>query len=446
MGHDVNTLAAFAVFCGIFVVAPAQAGDLPSPVTDDMYAPTQLAEVELGQLLFWDPILSGNRNIACGTCHHPEFATSDGMSLGIGEGGIGIGPARQLDAANPPEDFIPRNAPALFNLGARDFTVMFHDGRVETDPRQPSGIRSPMGAEMLDGFSGILSAQTMFPVLSADEMAGQFTENDVARAVRMGLITGPGGAWDILSQRVSENAAYRAHFADAYPDIAAGRAIGFSDISNAIAAFIAFEWRSDTAPFDAVLRGQHTLTGGAARGMDLFYGAAHCSTCHSGPFQTDHGFHAMGVPQFGPGKAASFETHQRDEGRMEVTGRPEDAFKFRTPSLRNVAFTAPYGHTGAFVELSEFLKFHADPVGQSKTYVAKVQLTPGMDHATALAPLSDAGLTGEILAAVSTPPLALDDADIAALTAFLQSLSDPAAVVGRLGIPLSVPSGLPVDR
>jgi cytochrome c peroxidase len=180
--------------------------------------------------------------------------------------------------------------------------------------------------------------------------------------------------------------------------------------------------------------------------MDLFYGEAQCSTCHSGPFQTDHGFHAMGVPQFGPGKAASFETHQRDEGRMEVTGNPADAFKFRTPSLRNVAFTAPYGHSGAFAELSDFLKYHADPAGHGRDYVANVQLTSGIDGATALAPLADTALRDEILAAVTTPPVPLSDDDILALEAFLRTLSDPAAVIGRLGIPLSVPSGLPIDR
>jgi len=286
----------------------------------------------------------------------------------------------------------------------------------------------------------------MFPVLSPDEMAGQVSENDVARAVRMGMISGDGGAWDILARRVGAIDEYRGLFALAYPEIAGGRAINFTDISNAIAAFTAFEWRSDTALFDAVLRGQQTLTGETARGMDLFYGAAGCSDCHSGPFQTDHGFHAMGVPQFGPGKAARFETHQRDEGRMEVTGHPEDAFAFRTPSLRNVAFTGPWGHTGAFAELSEFLWFHADPTGHSDKNIVNVQLPPGMDQAVALAPLDDHGMRDEILAAVSTPAVALSAPDIMALEAFLRSLSDPAAVIGRLGIPLTVPSGLPLDR
>lgn len=426
------------------LASAVHAADLPAPLTDDAFLPVAPAEAALGRLLFWDPVLSGNRNISCATCHHPRFGTGDGLPLGVGEGGIGLGPARHADLANPPEQRIPRNSPALFNLGSRAFTVMFHDGRVEVDKTRPSGMRTPMDDDMLTGFSGVLSAQTMFPVLSPDEMAGHYGENDVSRAVRMGLITGSGGAWDILSTRVAAIPGYATRFNAVYPDIAAGRAIAFTDISNAIAAFIAYEWRSDTAPFDAVLRGDLTLDGPAATGMALFYGKARCATCHSGPFLTDNGFHAMGQPQFGPGKAARFETHTRDDGRMRVTGRAEDAFAFRTPSLRNVALSAPYGHTGAFATLTGFLRQHADPA--RPVHIPLPALPPGIGTVDDLAPLADAAHQNSIRAAVTTPAVKLDAADIAALEAFLDTLTDPVAQAGRLGIPETVPSGLPVDR
>jgi hypothetical protein len=129
-------------------------------------------EARLGQLLFYDPILSGNRTVSCATCHHPRFATSDGLSLGLGDGGVGLGPDRTADPANLPEQRIPRNSPALFNMGAHEVTVMFHDGRIEADPARPSGLRTPLEDEMVAGFANLLSAQTMFPVLSPDEMAG----------------------------------------------------------------------------------------------------------------------------------------------------------------------------------------------------------------------------------------------------------------------------------
>jgi len=296
------------------VTAAAQ-NVLPTAVTPGDYIPVTDAEARLGQLLFWDPILSGNRNISCGTCHHPRFGTSDGVSLDLGEGGIGLGPARRPDPANMPEQRIPRNAPALFNLGSPEFTALFVDGRIETDPTRPSGLRTPLEDEMVSGFASLLSAQTMFPVLSADEMAGHYEENEISTAVRQGLITGPDGAWDRITQRVATIPAYADMFAAAYPEIAAGRRLAFTDISNAIAGFVAFEWRSDSAPFDAWLRGDKAaLSKQAQVGAALFYGPAGCAACHSGKFQTDHAFHAMGTPQLGPGKGERFERHQRETG------------------------------------------------------------------------------------------------------------------------------------
>ncbi|MBV0912018.1 cytochrome-c peroxidase [Anianabacter salinae] len=427
------------------VPGAAMAGDLPAAVTDDAYLPVRRAEAELGQLLFYDPVLSGNRNISCGTCHHPRFATGDGVSLSLGEGGTGLGPDRTPDPANMPEQRIPRNATALFNLGAREFTVMFHDGRVEADPSKPSGLRTPLDEDMVQGFSGVLSAQTMFPVLSADEMAGHYSENDVAQAVRQGRITGEGGAWDIIAGRVAAIPAYRQRFEAVYPGIETGEDIGFTDISNAVAAFIAFEWRSDDSAFDAHLRGEAALDGAAADGMDLFYGEAGCSACHSGRFQTDHGFHAMGVPQLGPGKAARFESHARDEGRIRVTGRAEDAYAFRTPSLRNVTRTGPWGHSGAYSDLRKFLAAHTDPKGALAAYDRGQAVLPDMPSLSDWQVMDDPAEVSAITEA-AVPGRPLPEQRIDALIAFLTALEDQAAIDGRLGIPAAVPSGLPVDR
>jgi len=64
--------------------------------------PVEMEAVELGRLLFYDPVISGNRNISCGTCHHPDLGTSDGMSLSVGEGGVGLGPDRVFDPQDMP--------------------------------------------------------------------------------------------------------------------------------------------------------------------------------------------------------------------------------------------------------------------------------------------------------------------------------------------------------
>ena len=431
----------------LLALVPCAAGatGLPAPVVDTDYRAIDMAEARLGQLLFYDPILSGNKTVACATCHHPRHATSDGLSLGLGDGATGIGPKRVVDPDNMPEQRIPRNSPALFNLGAHEFTVLFHDGRIAQDPTRPSGLRTPLDDDMAVGFVSLLSAQTMFPVLSPDEMAGHYGENDVSQAVRQGLITGQGGAWDIIARRVAAIDAYVDQFTAVYPHVEEADQIQFTDISNAIAAFMELEWRSDTAPFDAYLRGESELTDIAALGTELFYGDVGCARCHSGPFQTDHGFHALGAPQIGPGKAARFESHARDEGRMRVTGDLADAYKFRTPSLRNVAMTGPYGHAGAHATLEAFLQSHIDPLVGLKSYDQAQAVLPDLAVEDFRVLGDDVEMTS-IAQAVATSPLKLEDTQIEALLAFLDSLTDTAAMAGRLGIPDTVPSGLEVPR
>lgn len=429
----------------MLIASPAISQELPKPLTDNAYAVVTLQEAQLGQLLFYDPILSGNRDVACATCHHPKLGTADGVSLSFGDGGIGLGRNRKVDPKNIPEERIPRNSPALFNLGAKEFTVLFHDGRLEADASQTSGIRTPMGGDMAVGFASVLSAQTMFPVLSRDEMAGSHRENDVARKVRQGIITGQGGAWDLLARRVADIPEYAVQFSEFYPHVTVPDDIAFTDISNAIAAFIEYEWRSDTAPFDAMLEGRFAFDDMAQDGLELFYGASGCAVCHAGPFQTDHDFHVMGAPQIGPGKSATFEDHHRDDGRFRVTGNEEDRYAFRTPSLRNVALTAPYGHAGSHKDLAAFVADHADPVTGLATYDrAQAILAPYDSNDFSV--MDDPTQVAAIAAAVTVKPITLDASNVASLVAFLDMLTDPISITGRLGVPEHVPSGLPVPK
>lgn len=416
------------------------AGDLPLP--NAVFPPVDVDEARLGQLLFFDPILSGSKTVSCATCHHPRFATSDGVSLGIGDGGSGIGTARVVGADNTPEQRIPRNSPALFNLGATEFTSFFHDGRLQADASRPSGIRTPLGQDMAQGFASVLSAQAMFPVLSGDEMAGHYSESDVAQAVRQGFMTGPDGVWSILTTRVGGIPAYR----DAFEGVIGDREIAFTDISNMIAAFIAREWRADDSAFDAYLRDGTELPEPAMKGLALFYGKAGCSGCHSGPFQTDHDFHAIAMPQIGPGKAARFESHSRDRGRMRVTGDAADAYRFRTPSLRNIVHTAPYGHAGAYGSLESVVRHHLDPVASLHGYDPGQAVLPDLPGAVDFKLLGQVDQVAAIAAANELAPVSLTDEEVVQLLAFLEALSDEQSLAGRMGIPGRVPSGLFVDR
>ncbi len=415
-----------------------------SVLASDFGQPPQFRErdmerVRLGQLLFYDPILSGNQEVSCATCHHPRFGTGDGLSLSLGDGARGLGPDRASVADNLPEQRIPRNAPGLWNLGASEFTVFFHDGRLEIDPSQPDGIRTPLGSDMTSGFQSALSAQAMFPVLSPDEMAGHYSENDVSEAVRRGMLAQEGGAWDIIASRVAAVPEYAA----AFEQIAPGNGVTFTEIANVVADFMAHEWRADNSPFDRAMRGGEPLDPLAEEGRVLFYGSAGCSGCHAGWLQTDHDFHAIAMPQIGPGKAARFESHARDDGRFRVTGDPADAFAFRTPSLRNVTLTAPYGHSGAYQSLEDVVRHHIDPVASLYAYRIEMALLPELPGATDDLILTSPDDMAAIAAANELEPMDLTDHDIAALLAFLEALEDPTE---RLGVPETVPSGLPVDQ
>jgi len=400
---------------------------------------------KLGRFLFFDPILSGNKNIACATCHHPKLGTSDGMSLAIGEGGKGLGPERRyVSGSNAPEQRIGRHSPNLFNLGASEFRILFHDGRLEAHDTGVSGFRTPLEGDMAKNFDGALSAQAMFPVLSGDEMAGHYSENEISKSVRIGLLTGPNGAWKKITKRVTDIPEYRRLFTDIYGTT---KTVTFTDIANVIADFVATEFRADNSSWDKYLRGEIKLSADAQRGAELFYGKANCVACHSGKFQTDHDFHAISMPQFGPGRNARFEGHQRDIGRKRVTGKNEDAYKFRTPSLRNIALTAPYGHTGAYPTLESIISHHLDPQQSFAKYDFKLAKLPkfGDLKQDDFQIMKNAREGAEILAANELEKQSLSPEEIVYLVEFLRSLTDETFKLGRLGVPKKVPSGLPVD-
>ena len=128
---------------------------------------------------------------------------------------------------------------------------------------------------------------------------------------------------------------------------------------------------------------------------------------------------------------------------MRVTGDPEDAYTFRTPSLRNVTLTAPYGHNGAYPTLEGVIRQHLDPVGALRAYVLETAALPLFDNAEDSWVIANPAEVDLIAAATDLAPRDMADADVAALVAFLETLTDKAE---RLGVPETVPSGLPVDR
>lgn len=417
------------------VAFAAAAGDLPPPLTPADFLEFDHKQAALGQSLFYDTILSGNQNITCAHCHHPDFGTGDGLSLGIGEGGTGLGPDRTAGRGlSRIAKRIPRNAPGLWNLGARDLHTMFHDGRLSRSDVFGNGFNSPAEEWLPEGLNSLLAAQALFPLTAQFEMAGNPGENEVIGAVHDRI----DNAWPILAKRVRIHTDYGARFVDAYDHIETPEQVTIVEIANALAAFMAVEWQSIDSPFDRYLAGDHTaLSPVQLEGMTLFYGKASCDTCHAGPLLSDQQFHALGLPAFGPGRTRPFDPYARDVGRVGESNRIEDAYAFRTPMLRNVALTAPYGHNGAYETLESMVRHHFDPQATRAAWQREDAKLPDVPWlaATDFIIQSDAremARQARVVQPVSPP---LNSVEIAQIVAFLQSLTGSTIDTPPFGVP-----------
>ena len=392
-------------------------------------AAPRAALVHLGQLLAFDKVLSGNRDISCMTCHLPDFATGDGRSLSIGQGGTGLGPSRTHAQGR----FIARNAPPLFNLGA--MTSFFWDGRVSRDG---SGtFHMPADAGLTPGMEGTfefgaLSAQALVPLLSRAEMRGD-GDNELAAIAD----DQPTEVWRAIMARLRAIPAYKGLFQAAYPG-QRFEDMTMAHASNAIAAFFLGRLTFTESPWDRFLRGEdRALTVTQLRGAKNFL-AFSCVKCHTGPTLSDHAFHNALVPQFGPG-AGDGADGRDDFGRMRVTGDAADRYRFRTPPLRNVELTAPYGHDGAIADLRAFVDHYSEIEAKLRAF-DPASLEPAL-QGTVL-PTTEALIATRdpLLGTTKLAPERIDET-----TAFLRSLTDPDARNLRRLQPARVPSGLPVD-
>jgi cytochrome c peroxidase len=238
-------------------------------------------------------------------------------------------------------------------------------------------------------------------------------------------------------------AAYRALFAAAFPEVRDAGDLSFAHAARALAAFIVSAFTALDSPFDRYLAGNPVGLGERQRrGALLFFGKARCVRCHSGPLLSDGRFHALAVPQVGPGTGAS----GGDAGRAEVTGRVEDTGLFRTPALRNVALTGPWMHDGAFSSLEATVRHHLDPAASLGGYEASrdvpviASCSPALDPDPARSVARALARLDPILA----PPISLTEEETRAIVEFLNALTDRASIWRPPALPAEVPSGLPV--
>jgi cytochrome c peroxidase len=398
-------------------------------------------EAQLGMKLFYSKALGGSKDTACVSCHHPMLGGGDGLSLSIGANALEpdlLGPGRTHRPDAPDywlgSPTVPRNAPTTFNV-ALYTGGMFWDSRVEAaeggvitpDSRYSGGFSSQLDGKAVD----IVSAQARFPVTSRVEMKGHaFEALSDREAVREHLAARIGdygiGRGELVDNR------WRAEFERVYgAGMPVEQLITFERIVQAIGSYERSQVFVDT-PWKAYVQGDAlAISSAAKRGALLFLrtreqGGANCIACHTGDFFTDEQFHVVAMPQVGRGRGDGPRLND-DYGRYKVTGREEDRYAFRTPTLLNVAVTGPWGHAGSYTSLEEVVRHYIDPelALQEYDYGQLDPLIPVADtQANTLEALEvlkrnrEAGI-------LTVENVALSDRDVRDIVAFLHTLTDP---------------------
>lgn len=298
----------------------------------------------LGHELFRDRQLSGNDNISCHDCHHPMIGTSDSIALAVGEGGAYQDGAR-IQAAGT---IVARHSPHLWNLGHKDNFEMFWDARVRIDRRTKELItpepKLKDHPEITKNLDSALAAQTIFPLLSADEMRGQPGSNSLANLDDSIEI------WDALitklkSKQAPNTKSYIELFNNAFPN----ETHNAGHMGKAMASFISWRFQVNNTPFDRYLSGDNAaLSQDEKLGLNVFMGKGRCAVCHHGQLLSNQMLMNVAVPPL--------QTPDRQSDRGY-----KDRFAFKTPGLRNLAKTAPYMHNGIFQTLEEVVE-HYDNV------------------------------------------------------------------------------------
>lgn len=413
---------------------------LPSQPNDDL--------VQLGHNLFFDPILSGSKDINCAVCHAMDQATANAVPLSVGTG------ARMVEGVRRPGPalaFTSRNSPALFNLGQPEVSSMFWDKRLERieDGRmvlyersfteQPETYLRVLSPEL----DNILAAQNMLPVFARNEMRGIHGSKDIfGEPNELALVPDHDfeGNWRLLAKRLQAVPAYQELFAKAYPGVAP-EDINFVHAANAMSAFIQVKFTLDDSPWDRFLKGEDGALGPAeVRGALVFHGKGECATCHSGKMMTDEGYHNIGVVPMTRGPEP-LEYMDLGVAHRSLAG-PEDCFAFRTPPLRNVALTGPYMHNGSYDTLEAVIRHKMDARHALYNFDPS-HLEPRFQEQVHRRPENLARVEATLSSHVQEP-LELSDGDVADLVAFLNALTSPRAQdLMHLNLE-EVPSGLPV--
>jgi cytochrome c peroxidase len=349
--------------------------DAAPPSRGNAYADRADA-AQLGFDLFYDARFSANNDVRCATCHDPDTAFDDEKPLSKGI------------------DILARNAPTVLDAVRQRW--LFWDGRADSvwsQALQPLENPKEMGATRLGLAHGIASYYRQ----PYESVFGPLPQLDDAS--RFPAAGKPGDAsWDAMTA-ADKSAVDRV----------------FVNVAKAIEAYER-KLVTRAAPLDRFLDGDSTAIGDDAKaGIEVFFRVG-CAVCHSGALFSDGSFHNLGMVDTdadsargrarGVGLLLASEFNAESSyydgpkpGDFPPTSSPSDLGAFRTPTLRNVALTAPYGHTGAFPNLPSIIAFHAAGGGRGRSDLVGI-IDPAL------------------------VPVDLSDSDTSHLVAFLRTLTD----------------------
>jgi len=273
--------------------------------------PMTLAKIELGRQLYFDPRLSADNTISCATCHNPDQGYAAHTQFGVGIRGLMGG----------------RNSPVSYNRILSG--PQFWDGRADSLEAQAVG---PIANEIEMGHTHDACVKSLKSIpgyeMQFNKIFGKLDIDAVGAALatfERAIVTAP-SPFDYYER-------YRP-FESQDPD----------DLKDDPATFAKYEIAAAEAK-------KHPLTESARRGRDLFFSdKASCTACHVGPNLSDEKYHNLGV---------GMDQEKPDVGREAITKDPKDHGAFKTPTIRNVATSAPYMHNGTLKTLEEVVEWYA---------------------------------------------------------------------------------------
>ena len=377
------------------------ADDLDAIPADPLNAITP-EKVALGRLLFRDPTLlsrpsrpEGFGTSSCASCHHAGAGFQAGLRQGLGEGGSGAGEGRDVrahyDASSA--DVQPRRSPSAMNLAWQPnllWNGQFGATAANEETEYAWTEGTPKAANHL-GYEG----------LEIQAIAG-------LEVHRMTIEGSP----------VTESEAYYALFVDAFPNAPWAEAIVTTERAGLAIAAYERTLLANRAPFQRWLAGEDAaMSALELEGARLFFGEAGCAGCHSDPGLGAGSFHAIGMGDLrGDAILDAQPDRAPDRGRADFTGRAEDEYAFKVPQLYNLLDSPFYGHGATFESVRDVIAY-------------KNAALPEAAH-----------LTLEQLDAAFAP-LGLSEAEIDALTAFIEgALYDP-ALARYIPSPEELPNG-----